>query len=122
MAHRSWLGLVALALCATLACSKKKDDKAQPSTGLDKRCEQLAKICGDTDKHIEKLLDECKQAAAKLTDKACEAKVVAAYDCYENELCNKTDKVWALDDLRVLTERHKKCIAERDAARACSAK
>ena len=47
-------------------------------------------------------------------------KAVAAYDCYEKQLCGKGDKVWALGDLRVLSERHGKCAAERDASHACA--
>jgi len=117
MALQRLLGFVpvaALAVCA-VACSKGKTD-------LEKRCDQLAKACGDADKHVSKIADECKAAAKKQTEKKCDAKAISAYDCYEKELCGKEDKVWALDDLRVLTDRHKKCVAERDAARDCVGK
>jgi hypothetical protein len=116
MARRNRLGsllLAAVAFCALAACNKK------PAAGeLDARCEQLAKTCGDKDKHSDKLLEECKDAAAKQIDK-CKDKALAAYDCYEKELCGGADKVWALDDFRVLADRHKKCTGERDALRDC---
>ena len=118
MARRTLLGCftVAALVFAGAACSKGK------STGLESRCEQLAKTCGDGDKHVSKIADDCKQAAAKQAEKTCTDKVKAAYDCYEKELCGKEDKVWALDDLRVLTDRHKKCVAERDAVADCVGK
>ncbi|HEX5058882.1 MAG TPA: hypothetical protein VFV99_05950 [Kofleriaceae bacterium] len=119
MAPRRLLGCLpaaALAVCMWTGC--KKD--AAP-TGLDKRCEQLAKACGDKDKHIEKITGECKQAAQKQTEKTCMDKAIAAYDCYEKELCGG-EKVWALDDFRVLADRHKKCTAERDALKECTGK
>ena len=119
MARRTLLGcftVVALVV-AGAACK----DKAK-STGLESRCDQLAKTCADGDKHVSKLAEECKQAAAKQAEKSCGDKAKAAYDCYEKELCGKEDKVWALDDLRVLTDRHKKCVAERDAVRDCVGK
>jgi hypothetical protein len=97
-------------------------NKGKEATGLDKRCEQIAKACGDKDKHSDKLADECKQAAQKQTAKSCVDKAIAAYDCYEKELCGKDDKVWALDDFRVLADRHKKCTAERDALKDCASK
>ena len=96
------------------SCGKPND--------LDQRCDKLAKTCGDNDKHVEKLADGCKQAAKEQTAKGCVDKVTALYDCYEKELCGKADKVWAIDDLRVLAERNNKCTAERDAARACAVK
>ena len=34
------------------------------------------------------------------------------------EIC-EADKVWAMDDFRVLVDRHKKCAAERTASEAC---
>jgi len=113
------LFVTAVALCA---CSKGKDDKAKaPATSLDAKCEALATVCGDTDKHIQKILDECKQAAAKL-GAPCTDKAAVLYDCYTKELCGGKDKVWALDDLRVLVDRHGKCVAERDAVKACTPK
>jgi hypothetical protein len=86
---------------------------------LDKRCEQLATACGDTDKHIETLATECKQAAPKQVEKTCTDKATALYDCYETALCGGADKVWTLPDLRVLADRHKKCAAEQKALNAC---
>jgi hypothetical protein len=113
------LFVAAVALCA---CSKAKDDKAKaPAGSLDAKCEALATVCGDTDKHIAKILDECKQTNAKL-GAPCTDKASAAYDCYTKELCGGKDKVWALDDLRVLVDRHGKCVAERDAVKACTPK
>ena len=113
----------ALALCVWTAC-KDKDEKADKSdvaklARLDTRCEQLAKACGDTPKHVDKITDECKQAGAKQVAKGCIDKATAVYDCYEKELCSKGDKVWTVDDLRVLAERHNKCLAERTAVRGC---
>ena len=49
----------------------------------------------------------------------CEATAIAAYDCYEKQLCGKGDKLWALEDFGVLAQRHSKCLAERVAARDC---
>ncbi|HEY5926394.1 MAG TPA: hypothetical protein VIV11_32130 [Kofleriaceae bacterium] len=122
MALRKLLGCLSVAalVCALTACKDK--DAAKNQAALDKRCEQLAKACGDKDKHSEKLVSECKQAAKKQAEKGCTDKATAAYDCYEKELCGAGDKVWALDDLRVLTERHKKCVAERDASHDCTEK
>src|SRR6185436_13518544 len=101
MAPRRLLGclpVAALALCAWTACKDKGDAaKAPPSaTELDRRCVQLAKACGEKDKHIEKILEECMTAAKKQVESSCTAKVVTVYDCYEKELCGKGDKVWAL--------------------------
>jgi hypothetical protein len=122
---------LALTLVAWSAC---KDDapttdpsssqSASPSSvataDLDKRCLQLAKICGDQDKHVEKIVDECKQLARVQLDKGCVDKARAMYDCYERELCGKNDKIWTLSDLGVLAERRGTCVNERDAARDCS--
>jgi hypothetical protein len=124
MALRRLLGclpVAALALCAWTACKDKGDAaKAHVSAAdLDKRCEQLAKACGDPGKHSEKILDECKQAAKMQAESGCPDKAMAVYDCYEKELCGKGDQVWALDDLRVLAERHNKCVAERNARNEC---
>jgi hypothetical protein len=122
MAARRLLGcLVVLAVSATTAC-KGKDDAAKTQgsgTELDARCEQLAKACAGADKHADKLADACKQAAKKQLDKGCSGKVDAMYDCYEKELCGKADKVWTLDDLRVLADRQSKCVAERKASSEC---
>ena len=114
MAVRQLLGC--LAVCALFAC-KGKD--AGNTGDLDKQCVAVAKACGDKDKHIEKITDECKAAVKKQTEKGCAAKASALYTCYEKQVCNGTDRVWALDDLRVLAERHKKCDAERTAVKEC---
>jgi hypothetical protein len=115
MALRRLLGVAVFALCAATGC---KDKGASKTTGLDGRCAQLARVCGDQAKHIEKITGECREAAAKQTEKSCVDKANAAYDCYEGQLCG-AEKVWALDDFRVLADRHKKCTAERDALRDC---
>jgi hypothetical protein len=91
----------------------------QPVT-LDQRCEQLAKVCADTGKHVEKMIGECKDAAQTQVAKGCKDLALAAYDCYEKQLCMGSDKVWTLDDMRVLSDRHAKCTAERDTLRACT--
>lgn len=104
-----------------MACKDKEKAKPQ-ATGFDARCEQLGKACGDKVKHIDKIADDCKAAAAKLTEKGCTEKAVAVYDCYEKEVCGKDDKVWALDDLRVLADRKGKCATERTAFRECVGK
>ncbi|MGE5184391.1 MAG: hypothetical protein ACM31C_20115 [Acidobacteriota bacterium] len=108
--------LAALAVCAWTACKGKGD--AAKTGDLDQRCEQLGKTCGDSDKHIDKIVEGCKQAAAG--EKSCADKVAALYDCYEKELCGKGDKIWAVDDLRVLAERNNKCAAERKAVADCT--
>ncbi len=110
--------LAALAVCAWTAC-KGKGDTAKTGGDLDQRCDQLAKTCGDTDKHVEKLAEGCKQAAADPKTKGCTDKVTALYDCYEKELCGKADKIWAVEDLRVLAERNNKCVVERKAVADC---
>jgi hypothetical protein len=89
---------------------------------LDKRCERLGKACGDEDKHQAKIADECKQAAMMQIEKGCADKAIAVYDCYEKQLCGKGEKIWSVEDLRVLADRQSKCAAERDAARECFAK
>jgi hypothetical protein len=114
----------ALAICAWTGC---KDDAkpadtpvaATAGSGLEPRCDQLAKACGDNAKHTEKIAVECKQVAAKQWAKNCVSQASVVYDCYEKELCAKGDKVWALDDLRVLSDRHTRCVAERNLLRTC---
>ncbi len=125
MALRRLLLVAALALCASTGCSKdgSGDDGAklqQTPTDLDKRCMQFAKVCGDKSTHVEKILAECKQAAKQQLETGCADKAIAVYDCYEKELCTGTDKVWTIDDIRVLSDRTKKCVAERTASRACA--
>ena len=124
------LPVAAVAVCVLTACknSDSKDEarvKAAPSTAApaspeppEKRCEQLAKACGAKEKHQEKILEECKAAAKDQVEKGCREKVAAVYDCYEKNIC-EADKVWAMDDFRVLVDRHKKCVAERAASDAC---
>jgi len=115
------LAAAALAVCTLAACKDKGDAaKAPPSTtALDDRCAQLAKACGDKDKHIEKIVEECKESTKTQAVKGCADKALAVYDCYEKELCGTLGKVWTLDDLRVLADRHGKCVAERNARLEC---
>jgi hypothetical protein len=103
---------VILALFTVVACKGKPAD-------LGARCDQLTKTCVGDDKHGEKFAAECKAATPKA---GCEDKLNAMYDCYEKELCGKADKVWALDDLRVLADRNSKCAPERAAAAECTGK
>lgn len=116
-------GLTVAALLAAAAC---KDDKAAapPASAVDMnaRCERLAKVCADKEKHVAKIVDECKQAAVVQAEKKCVDKVIAEYDCYEKTLCGTEDKVWALGDFGVLSQRRSKCVAERTASRDCLAK
>ena len=130
---RGCLPVAALAVCALTACkgssSDSKEDagvKTEPQKQaaaspdqLNKRCEQLAIACGEKDKHQEKILEECKQAAKKQAEKGCTEKVSDAYDCYEQDICAKIKKVWAMDDFRVLVDRHNKCVDERNASQEC---
>jgi len=127
MARRTLLGCLAVAtliIGAGTSC-KDKGDGAKTQAGaadLQQRCERVAKACGEQDKHIEKMVVECKPAVATHIEKGCADKAIALYDCYARELCGKADKVWALDDLRVLAERQNKCVAERETVAACAAK
>lgn len=102
---------------ALLACAACKGNGASKASKLDQRCEQLAKTCGDTDKHVEALLDGCKHAAT--TQQSCAAEVSALYDCYEKQVCGKGDRIWAFEDFGVLAVRNKACAAERKAVGAC---
>ena len=124
MSPRWILVCAALALCSWTACKGDKSEKgdtgkAQASGDLVPRCDQLAKACGDSDKHVQTIVAECKEAAKEQVASGCTEKAIAAYDCYMKELCGKGDKVWALGDLRVLSERHGKCVAEREATGTC---
>jgi hypothetical protein len=123
MAPGRLYGCLALALAlAAAGCTDKKDPKRLANAArLDQQCEQLGKVCGDSDKHTATLVEQCKAAAAKQTDKGCTEPALAAYACYAKEVCGE-EKVWVLDDFRVLTERHKKCVAEYKAVRDCGAK
>lgn len=113
--------LVVATLLAFAGCKDKKDDKPAAPAGvnMDVRCEQLAKACGDKDKHVAKIVEECRKAAMVQVEKKCLDKALAEYDCYEKELCGGADKVWAIGDLGVLAERRSKCVAERNASREC---
>jgi hypothetical protein len=99
----------------------KEQATGEATNPLSKRCEQLGQKCGQKDKHKETIRNECKEAANKQVREGCVEKVVATYDCYEKELCVEGAKIWALDDFRVLTERHGKCGEERKASNACVA-
>lgn len=118
MALRTILLVVA---CAAMGCKDSKPAKSQVAD-LNRSCEQLGMVCGDKDKHIDKLVEECTQNATKQVEKGCGAKATALYDCYQKELCTGKEKVWALEDLRVLGERHKKCVAEHTALTECVGK
>ena len=127
MARRRLLGclpVAAVVVCAGTACKNTGDaPKVQASAAdLDKRCEQVGKVCGDQDKHVAKIIEECQQAAKKQVANGCIDKALAVYGCYEKELCGTGEKVWTLEDLRVLAERHGKCVAERSAIRDCAEK
>jgi hypothetical protein len=124
MALRRLLGclpVAALALCAWTACKDKGDAaKTQGSAAdLNERCAQVGKTCGEKGKHIAKIVEDCMQAAKQQVEKGCTAKAIALYDCYQKEVCGSVDKVWALEDLHVLADRHNKCVAERAASREC---
>ncbi len=109
-----------LVLALALMAGACKDDKGgSKATDLDRRCEELSMACGEKDKHVEKVLDGCKAAAKTQVEKGCVQQVMAAYDCYQKDVCGKADKVWAIEDLAVLAERNKKCEAERTAAKTC---
>ena len=116
-----------MALVVWVGCGGDKEDKGGGKTEGKKatmadllaRCDQLGKACGDNDKHAGDIIAECKQGAEKQLAGGCAESAMAAWDCYEGELCGKGDKVWALDDLRVLSERHGKCAIEREANLKC---
>ena len=129
------LPVAALAVCALTACKDDSGDSKQdagatatpskqaaaPASAeqLSKRCEQLGKACGELDKHQQAITNECKQAAKKQVEKGCAGKTIAAYDCFEREICAKITKVWALDDFRVLVDRHLTCVVERSDSNEC---
>ncbi|MBA2538880.1 MAG: hypothetical protein H0V17_04530 [Deltaproteobacteria bacterium] len=122
MAFRTW---IPVALWMAIGCGSK-DDKPEaktsppaPAAADDNRCMQLAKLCGDKAKHVDKITEECKTAAKKEAAKGCTDKATTTYDCYQRDLCGKSERVWALGDLGVLAERHNTCVAERNALRTC---
>ena len=115
-----------MTLAVWVGCGGDKEEKAGKTEGkkvtmaaLLARCDQLGKACGDSEKHTATIITECKQGAEKQLANGCAESAIAAFDCYEGELCGKGDKVWALDDLRVLSERHGKCAIEREANLKC---
>jgi hypothetical protein len=110
---------IVIATCGDSTPAHPKTTKvATPAViDLDKRCEALAKACGDTPKHVAKIVEGCKATAAKQHERTCAEKADAAYACFETKLC-AAEKIWAFDDLRVLSERHHTCVAEGSAARA----
>ena len=124
--------MATLALAGACKGKDKDTDKARTvanppamaltAADLDARCDVLAKTCGDQDKHVEKIVEECRKVAKKQVEKGCTDRAIALADCYSKELCGKADKVWAFGDLPVLAERTKKCVTERAAIDACVAK
>ena len=116
------VGAALLAVATTACDSREETGSAKGGVSLVARCEQMAKACGDKEKHVAKIVAECQRSGSTKTGTRCEAQAIAVYDCYEKQVCAGKDKVWALDDLRVLAERHEKCVAERDALRACALK
>jgi hypothetical protein len=120
MALRRWLPLLAVAIsCGRDETPETETKVVLPPLDDDRMCTQLAKLCADQSKHVEKMVEDCKVAAKKQRAKGCIEKVNAAYDCYERELCGKAEKVWAIGDFGVLTERHNKCVTERSVMRTC---
>ena len=72
---------------------------------------------------IEKISATCTQATKQQGERGCLDQQLAVYDCFEQELCmTLNDKVWSLEDLGVLADRHKKCAAERAALASCGKK
>src|SRR5262245_52158639 len=128
------LARAAIAACLLMACDDSSDTKADAGDAgkqaeankahtekLTERCKKLGEACGEKDKHKAKITEECTEAAKLQVEKGCSEKVVAAYDCYQKEVCVKDNKIWALDDFRVLSDRNKKCLDERKAASDCVA-
>ncbi len=95
---------------------------APTAAELDARCELLGKTCADQDKHVEKIVEGCRQAVKQQVEKRCTAQAVVVSDCYAKELCGRADKVWAFSDLPVLAARSGKCVAEQAAVDACVAR
>ncbi len=104
------------------ACKGGSSAPKATAADLDKRCTQIGPACGEKVKHQERMIEECQTAAKKQVEQGCTDQVMAAYDCFDKELCGKGDKVWALDDLNVLAERKTKCDAELKAVRECTQK
>jgi hypothetical protein len=114
--YLGWASVAVLATCMGMGC-KGDGDQAASESDLIARCDQLAQACGDADKHVQTIGQECKNLAEEAGE--CAAEALALYDCYERQLCPRDDDVWAFDDLRVLSDRHHKCLEERDALNVC---
>jgi hypothetical protein len=104
------------------ACKSGPAKQKASAADLDKRCTQIGPACGEKVKHQERMIEECQTLAKTQVEKACTDSVMALYDCYDKELCGKGDKVWALEDLKVLAARKTKCEAELKAVRECTEK
>jgi serine/threonine-protein kinase len=87
---------------------------------LPTQCERLGYACGDTAKHITAVIEQCKRGAADLATKKCVAQANKLYECYQAKVCGKDAKIWALEDLRVLAQRHHACAAEATALQTCA--
>lgn len=121
------VGLVVAVVMCTGASTDPKQSRAvverasapTETNALHEQCERLGKACGRGPKRVSQIIAECRQAAAKQIEMGCAGAAIAAYNCYEDRLCGKADPVWALDDLRVLSARNARCIAEGNALRGC---
>jgi hypothetical protein len=108
-----FLGCLVALLTLSAACKGKGDAKTDGD-----RCSQLAKACGDNDKHMAKIEEGCKADDKPL----CADKLNALYDCYSKQLCGRGDRIWAFEDLGVLADRKATCVAEKKAAADCGGK
>ncbi len=107
------MALAALAVSGAIGCD------GDESSDVVAQCDQLAGACGDGEEHVETIGQECKELVDRTGADACADAALALFDCYERELCERDDAVWALDDLRVLSERHETCLDQRDALNLC---
>ena len=59
-------------VCAASACKGDKAGDAPKvaasAADLDKQCARVGAACGDKDKHMQTITDDCKQAAKAYTD------------------------------------------------------
>lgn len=117
---RAGLGAAAVMMVAWTGCKGQGAAPAPSAASLDVQCERLGKICGDTFKHVESFIAACKLAAKPQVARGCTSAAIAAYDCFEQDICSHGDKVWALADVDVLAERKNKCVAERAALKTCT--
>lgn len=132
-----WLPVAVLTACLLTGCDDESGD-AKSSTAaataaaqskaaaaamekVRKQCDQLGQTCGQKDKHKKKIAEECRAEAKQPAEKGCADRAVAMYECYEKKICTKDERIWALDDFRVLTERTKNCVDERVALQKCLA-